>query len=865
MRIKFILILVTLLGLGFVCASATYASHNFIKDYGAGSTLSGYVEMSFNDESGASLFTDNFGNFISLRELLIKNSQTSACDSDECNLIYESSNPAFSKSLDFSEGEYAFVGVKLTGNVEAISTFEFNISSDAVASCTNQLGIDVYSDNKIDLVNDKVTSEVCSSKSYGCFDYTNSATNYVIDNIPYCQKINLKKASGYQIGAYIVPDGTPRTIQMYIHNGSQVVGKICDLPTISSAGEYSCNINFSNPQDKDFYVCMKSISGQGYTTRGYIGDDVCGFHGNPPQNSVASYQIFAQPLKFDAVGNLFANNLAKSSEEYLKKNYGVEMNCGSEGCLIPIKIYAETSQTIGLNNLNLVYSTLGGGLIEKNFYDVIEASPLVNLEKKKLNFDGANFTLPSKLGSYDYTLNFNDKKLFSETLNIKKTASIKSISPNKVVAGYPTEFSIYVDSAGTNITLYEWNFDGVIKTTQKPEIVYTFDKINLSEIKITITDGSLAKSSKTFLVNVTSPKNDLPEIIEERLNQLDTLKKQVATYPEFYQTALNEILDLENAETKLELVQISYSENLTDEDYISLVKNLCEVYLPEEIFVSKSAKNVDFFYNKKNMDLSFLAEIGRIHDVVDYSSNQDLFHDAILLWDEENLNTKLNYEQISSRDGGEVSILLNTFDFSITESNNLDVPYFVVVGILEGMKFDASDFESKGNYFYREVTGSGSFKVVTSEDLDFFDFPLFISPELKRLSVSPGQVVDTKEISAWLYFILIILVLILIGFGVYVYLQIWYKKKYESYLFKNQNDLYNLISFVQREKEKGLVEKDVRIKLQKAGWTLEQINYVLRKYSGKRTGMLEIPIFNLFKKDRGNLPQKNSDKARFRK
>ncbi len=47
---------------------------------------------------------------------------------------------------------------------------------------------------------------------------------------------------------------------------------------------------------------------------------------------------------------------------------------------------------------------------------------------------------------------------------------------------------------------------------------------------------------------------------------------------------------------------------------------------------------------------------------------------------------------------------------------------------------------------------------------------------------------------------------------------------------------------------KGVNENDIHDKLKKVGWDSEQIKYSMKKYSGKRTGMLEIPIDKLFEK-----------------
>ena len=100
-------------------------------------------------------------------------------------------------------------------------------------------------------------------------------------------------------------------------------------------------------------------------------------------------------------------------------------------------------------------------------------------------------------------------------------------------------------------------------------------------------------------------------------------------------------------------------------------------------------------------------------------------------------------------------------------------------------------------------------------------------------------------------FVLAIVFLLIVALIVYIALQEWYKGKYENYLFKNRNDLYNMVNYVHNSKRKGMKNKEIAENLRKAKWSAEQITYVMKKYAGERTGMLEIPLFNLFGKKVG--------------
>ena len=94
---------------------------------------------------------------------------------------------------------------------------------------------------------------------------------------------------------------------------------------------------------------------------------------------------------------------------------------------------------------------------------------------------------------------------------------------------------------------------------------------------------------------------------------------------------------------------------------------------------------------------------------------------------------------------------------------------------------------------------------------------------------------------------MVILLLIVIGIVFWVVLQTWYKKKYENYLFENRNNLYNLFNWINEAKKRNISDQKIRAMLKKSGWATEQVKYALKRYSGKRTGMPEIPVDKILK------------------
>ena len=87
-------------------------------------------------------------------------------------------------------------------------------------------------------------------------------------------------------------------------------------------------------------------------------------------------------------------------------------------------------------------------------------------------------------------------------------------------------------------------------------------------------------------------------------------------------------------------------------------------------------------------------------------------------------------------------------------------------------------------------------------------------------------------------FLVLLLFLVL-----YTAAQIWYKKRYETYLFKDRRHLFNLISFIDNAKARKIEETNIVAALKEKGWSGEQIIYAIKKSKGERTGMYElIPV-----------------------
>ncbi|MDO8622969.1 MAG: hypothetical protein Q7R52_01880 [archaeon] len=269
------------------------------------------------------------------------------------------------------------------------------------------------------------------------------------------------------------------------------------------------------------------------------------------------------------------------------------------------------------------------------------------------------------------------------------------------------------------------------------------------------------------------------------------------------------------------------------------------IRIPYSIFTSDLYKPSPFIPKEENINPGAVKEITK--ENYD-SSDEQKYSDGIITWFNENMEVKLKYEEISGDYGIEEPIL-EIFELDL--SNKGKDGYYIITEKMENFECDQK-FEEIGDYIYINVSGNKKITLSTTEDIDFSTLPIFISPALSKLGVTlPVQtcnnngkcdVGETKENcndcntsmqTIWI----IIGVIVIIGLVIYFILREWYKRNYESSLFKNKNDLYNMITYINNSMRQGSDDSKTRGNLKKAGWNPEQISYAMKKYKGKRTGL----------------------------
>jgi PKD repeat protein len=855
-------------------------SHQIDKTYAPNSRVRGWINISFSDKLSNSLFEDSFDNSISLKDFLnfsgmIKDRDYSCFPSD-CLSDYSATNAQETKSFSLGSSEQKVGGFKISGRGVVLNSVNFSVNSNAQESTSNQLKFDFLNNGVFETGNYKKSSNN-GLKLNGCFNSSQSSEETTLGEAPplnkHCQKIKLLEAPGYKLGAWVKREANPKniTFALYSENFVPIEDVICTVsPSPSTSGEVSCEVNYLVKEEKDYYVCVYS-EGIGTTPkiRGYYSENGCGFYSAGKGMENYAYQIFAQAKKFGPIGDIRLNNpdvegisLAGYLQDYLLGKYGSfggGADCSS-GCVIPFKIFSFVNQNIQLKDLLITYQDeMGGGKEMKTFQDISEIpSKISSKDFLIMNFNKTQFSVPGSFGNKTFRMFFDGETIFSEKIVIEKIPAIYGVYPLKTFSAFPTKFYVTANASepNTTITEYFWDFgDNITKITTVNEVEHIYNSSGSYSFKISVKDSRGKISDKTFGLVVISPEEAINTTLIKKLSDLEKVKNKTNSFSEFEKNTLSSVLDLEEKNRKLKNIQSSFLQGgQTEIEKNNLLKELLAIYVPEEIEIIGTASDLAFYPDREKISLNALKSFGG----GDYKDEEtETFLDSIMKWNLDKLNFKISYNEFVTIYGEEQTPLLKIFDINLEAKESISYnPYFIMEN-LENLTFKENYLEEKKENFVgiKLSTFPRKISFATTEEIDPLNPPIFVSPVLNRLDIVVVNITPEKPRNWWLL-ILIWTLLILIFLIIYILLQEWYARRYETHLFKDRNNLLNLVTYIEISKNKGLSENEIQKSLKKAGWNSEQIIYSIKKHAGKRTGMFEIPftrklvekIENLFKK-----------------
>lgn len=839
------------------------------KTYGQGEVVKGWINISFKDQDPFSLL-NGFNKNIELLSFLEATGASYSCFPADCEDSYASTSGVTEKTLNFAKGDKKLIGIKLTGQVSSVNSIVFYNSILGLGnSCSVPLKIDVLDDELFEWQSNKVSNELCVINSaYGCYhegDY--AGEDFLITENYYCAKTKVSSGKKFKIGADILEEtGKGGNVDFRMEINNELENQECSA-SANTSGSISCIVELDEGITKETEVEI-CISVYDETDNGkykikYETINACGSAGAGKYD----FPIFIYPFKYSNLNDFIFNQALVNSEgsgidlgteisKYISDRY--EGNCDPE-CIIPINFHSGKTQDIFISNLELIY-TVDGAKSERKIYDISKKGFLINSEFQKLDLAKANFLTPFITGDGEFILGLGDDEILREEIKILSISRIIGFEPNRAAAFVPTNFIVHLSETQNNLE-YVWDFGDKsmkeVSDTNQMKHIYT--STGEYSVKVTVRN-SAGNSSKTFPVKVIPPEEAILEILEEYKGRIVVLKSQISSLPEWVKREVEKKLDIDGMEEEIKIYEEQYERAFNEDSYVNLMKNLLEFKVPSSLTTSKQIPKGALFLSKDQLNLEILESLGagRIDEEEDYDT-------IINTWLATSLDASIESKTYALEYDGVKEDFISYIKVTLEPYENLGEVYFIVNGPPYEIIFnDESNTQDIGErakvIIFNELAETKTIEFLYPRGIEIGNFPIYIAPEFKELDfgvkteICNFNDICEKELKEnykncrndckpYLLMILFLMGLIFVFLIVYIALQEWYKRHYESKLFPDKNQLFNLINFINNSLNQGLKKSNIFSKLKDLDWNNEQLKYAWNKFHGKRTGMWEIPVF----------------------
>lgn len=828
-----------------VLAIFTPYNYSIQPTYAFGQNISGYVNISFQNEPISNLFTDNFGNSIPLKTVLNASNYKYNCSSPNCEDVYVSDSPLKTKTLVLNPNNSAYVGLLFKGDLTSIDSISFDVTSNATSSFTNQLKLDLFNDGTYDLGNTHASTQ-SGEANFGCYSSSNPNQKFNLDSTThnsYCQEIQLKEAPKYELGAWISAQSKAGddVLQMSLYDANGNPLSSCTLPTsqITPAGSnVYCNVNTPVLQTQNYYICINQKAGTGnYNILGYSSSNSsknCGFYGNPISQKTNSYSISARPKGFSPFGTIHVNStlpggysFPQDVENYIISKYGYLGNC-TAGCLVPIKLNATVPQTVTFSNIILKYTTIGGKTQSQYMSSVSKVSSKITSKPQILPLSNF-FSVPKKEDNLQYLLSLGGAKLINTEIKIMNFTFY--LTPVNTASNYPTDF-VLSTNLNTSIKDYIWHFgdNSTSVTTSTNKTSHIYNKTGTYLVKVTFLDSNKNKYFEEYKINVSAPSTLINKSISRLNENFIKFKSALSKLSPFEKNLIESKYNLTQMSSALDLLKKEQKNITSEKEYPILISQINSLTIPYNAYSEVVQINSPFFSNSALFNLD--AILAATKETTNYTSDE--LSSAVDFWDQSNLSIFVSQKDIgvSKNTGTELTQIYN---LTINPKKGAGEYYIFYPTDGSITVYNEKPLTYSG---YKVIKATGKKNLVFTSTNSISSLPFFLTPKLSQVSVSTTpNMVTPKKINKPLLYAGGFIGLFLIAIIVYAILQSWYKRKYENYLFKDRNNLYNVMVFVNSEKKSGKSNEEIKQDLKKSGWSAEQIRYIMRKYEGKQTGM----------------------------
>ena len=832
---------------GFVSASVEVHSYFLEKFYPPFEQIKGEINLTIVDEGFGAKVTSNDKGRMDLGKFLADNGVIYDCSPPDCSDGYEVLKSGENMTFSIPAIGVVYGGFVLNGDNVEVTGIRFDIKSDFIESSNLPISIDFFEGSEWEF--EEFSGEY-SGEDWGCYNPTVPVIGPPIRKSVYCEMISISDTNALYVGAEVDKgDVVDLKMSVYPELGGNDLGNClfnpgvergcvinADVGEVFSAGNYQVCVGAPDSLENTNYKLFQENVGA-----------VCGFvYSLGPGTGSEDYAIFVKEAKYAGASyfsseDLDFGSLLVAADSLINKKYN--RNC-SEGCVLPFAI-SGVAQNVSISNVVVDY--FDGG---RDAY--VEESSTLNILPAMVDFSGI---LDLSILGFDvsksmvYKIFLGGVELLSEEVVVLPAPIVSSVSPLNPPAGVPIEFRALVQFDGGNSLSYKWAFgDGGVASTNEPFVVHTYENLSNYSMSIEVSAGGNLSSKKTFLIKVISPEAAVNEMLFNKRKYLDGIIDLIGGLPSWYSGALSKAIDVDFFNGELKRLEKARNNSVGVEDFIKIAKDLYALDVPVGL-VYDSFNSPGLMTEFNDIDVGVVAEVGG-------GEADDGYKNTILVWQSTYIVANVSSREFSilKMDGGR-EVVFNVYEVGVKSTDYVE-SYFVIDKSMNDLFFKESVGERKvddATVVVLDREGSESFSFYY-EGVDGASF--FVSPKLSSLVIGENVDVscnfnfvcdagedykncrsDCKPIGRAIFYIVLVLVLVLVLYG---FLQVWYKRRYENYLFKDGQQLYNLLMYVTNARARGVGDLRTRSELRAKGWSSERVDYVLKKSRGEMVGMYEI-------------------------
>lgn len=844
-----------------VLASYQYYNNTIKTDYLGGEKLQGIITIGLVNQSSNSYITTNLGGNKSMISFLADNNLSEGedynCTTIGCMPDYSIVNEISSINLE-SDNQTFIAGFQIKGSDITIDKISLTLTGNANPSCTEDLLIDVANIQKAFFTNPKYTSVPCSPIRRGCFNPNLSESSYLkstLGNNRYCEKITLPPAPAYLVGAKIKNSTSGKAdikIEIFSPDFDFSLGS-CILPKNAQDEEtLSCVVNATNAKRDDFFVCISS-SGGNYKIRVETQDETCGRADDGPLDK--DYDLFAQTMQFDYLSLEFTENLFSKINrdislidfvnDYISERY--ERNCPLAGCFIPLKITGKP-QMILIKNPLVEYSWGGSNLESTSLNKLVMSSAKISSKPLALDVSKLDVALPLQSNASTLQIYIDGKPLINRTTALKINPSFSfNVYPMFVLIGFESVFNATTSS---DITSSSWDFgDGKTGEAGGKSISHIYTQQGNYTLKVTLNRNDGVKASKTFEIMVGDANASAIMLLDKYEKRIANLTKQISLLQPWVREEVEKKVDIVSLNASVTKIRNDYEISTTEDEIVNAINKLLQINVPVAI-VDKEVGTYPLSIGFNDIDVSYIEEISARN-----SQDKEQLALNIINWIGKSYDGSIKRTLISLIGEKSSEDLMTIFSINLAPKQETGLkPYLIIDYPYEGMKFKDSLNSRAVNSGTSVPLSEGqtlNVEFLINQKIEAKQLGAYVSPEIGVLAVDTSAI-EPEEGFGYLRFFGFLGLIALGLLVVYIILYEWYKKYYESYLFKTKDMLYNLLAFINNSRVARIDDSAIEKNLSRAGWSGEQISYAFRRIDGKRTGMWEIPLLRIFEKKKLN-------------